>query len=100
MLNDQIVGARGEDIELDIRGVERLRTHTDSIAPEAACTSLQFHLQVAPDSFADYWNASQAIAGVAGRGRGQLARSCSAGGCGPRPGSRCSSRPPTPGRTS
>ena len=45
-------------------GVERLRTHTDSIAPEAACTSLQFHLQVAPDSFADYWNASQAIAGV------------------------------------
>ena len=64
MLNEQIVGARGEDIELDIRGVERLRTHTDSIAPEAACTSLQFHLQVAPDSFADYWNASQAIAGV------------------------------------
>ena len=64
MLNDQIVGARGEDIELDIRGVEQLRTHTDSIAPEAACTSLQFHLQVAPDSFADYWNASQAIAGV------------------------------------
>ena len=64
VLNDQIVGARGEDIELDIRGVERLQTHTDSIAPEAACTSLQFHLQVAPDSFADYWNASQAIAGV------------------------------------
>ena len=64
VLNDQIVGARGEDIELDIRGVEQLRTHTDSIAPEAACTSLQFHLQVAPDSFADYWNASQAIAGV------------------------------------
>ncbi|MEG3632892.1 glutamate--cysteine ligase [Micromonospora palythoicola] len=62
VLNDQIVGARGEDIELDIRGVERLRTHNDSIAPEAACTSLQFHLQVAPDSFADYWNASQAIA--------------------------------------
>jgi hypothetical protein len=64
VLNDQIVAARGEDIELDIRGVERLQTHTDSIAPEAACTSLQFHLQVAPDSFANYWNASQAIAGV------------------------------------
>ncbi|MFC7547254.1 glutamate-cysteine ligase family protein [Plantactinospora sp. GCM10030261] len=64
VLNDQIVAARGEDIELDIRGVERLETHTDSIAPEAACTSLQFHLQVAPDSFADIWNASQAIAGV------------------------------------
>ncbi|MEN3613322.1 glutamate-cysteine ligase family protein [Plantactinospora sp. ZYX-F-223] len=64
VLNDQIVAARGEDIELDIRGVERLQTHTDSIVSEAACTSLQFHLQVAPDSFADYWNASQAIAGV------------------------------------
>jgi hypothetical protein len=64
ILNEQIVAARGEDIELDISGVERLRTHTDSIAPEAACTSLQFHLQVAPDSFANYWNASQAIAGV------------------------------------
>nr|MDT0662762.1 glutamate--cysteine ligase [Micromonospora sp. DSM 115978] len=63
-LNDQIVAARGEAIELDIRGVERLQTLTDSIAPEAACTSVQFHLQVAPDSFADFWNASQAIAGV------------------------------------
>jgi hypothetical protein len=64
VLNEQIVGARGEDISLDIRGVERLQTFTDSIAPEAACTSLQFHLQVAPDRFADYWNASQAIAGI------------------------------------
>jgi len=59
-----LVAARGEDIELDIHGVERLRTHTDSIASEAACTSVQFHLQVAPGSFADYWNASQAIAAV------------------------------------
>ncbi|HYN93678.1 MAG TPA: glutamate--cysteine ligase [Pilimelia sp.] len=64
VLNEQIVGARGEDIPLDISGVERLQTYADSIAPEAACTSVQFHLQVAPDSFADYWNASQAIAGI------------------------------------
>ena len=64
VLNEQIVAARGEDIEMDIRGVERLRTHTDSIAPEAACTSIQLHLQVAPDNFASYWNASQAIAGI------------------------------------
>ncbi|HEX7743881.1 MAG TPA: glutamate-cysteine ligase family protein [Micromonosporaceae bacterium] len=64
VLNAQIVAARGEDIGLDIRGVERLQTHTDSIAPEAACTSVQFHLQVAPDTFANYWNASQAIAAV------------------------------------
>jgi hypothetical protein len=64
VLNQQIVEARGEDIALDIRGVERLQSYTDSIAPEAACTSTQFHLQVAPDFFADYWNASEAIAGI------------------------------------
>ena len=39
-------------------------THADTIAPEAACTSVQFHLQVSPDDFARYWNAAQAIAGV------------------------------------
>jgi hypothetical protein len=64
VLNEQIVSARGEDITLEIRGVERLQMFTDSIAPEAACTSAQFHLQVAPDDFASYWNASQAIAGI------------------------------------
>jgi hypothetical protein len=64
LLNQQIVAARGEDIGLDIRGVERLQACSNPIAPEAACTSLQFHLQVSPDSFASYWNASQAIAGV------------------------------------
>jgi hypothetical protein len=36
----------------------------DSIAPEAACTSTQLHVQVSPEQFAAYWNASQAIAGV------------------------------------
>jgi hypothetical protein len=64
VLNEQIVAARGEDLALDIRGVERLQVCTDSIAPEAACTSVQFHLQVAPEEFASYWNASQAIAGA------------------------------------
>ena len=64
LLNDQMVGARGERFRVDIRGVERLQTTTDSIAPEAACTSVQFHLQVPPEHFAAHWNASQAIAGV------------------------------------
>jgi gamma-glutamyl:cysteine ligase YbdK (ATP-grasp superfamily) len=63
-LNDQIVGARGEHFRVDIRGVERLQTANDSIAPEAACTSAQFHMQVPPDRFAAHWNASQAIAAV------------------------------------
>jgi hypothetical protein len=64
LLNDEMVGARGEQFHLDIRGVERLQSASDSIVPEAACTSVQFHLQVPPDWFARYWNASQAIAGV------------------------------------
>jgi hypothetical protein len=64
LLNDQIFAARGEDMALSIDGVEQLRTHTDSITPEAACTSFQLHLQVSPAQFAQYWNAAQAIAGV------------------------------------
>jgi gamma-glutamyl:cysteine ligase YbdK (ATP-grasp superfamily) len=64
LLNEQVLAARGETLSLDIEGVERLRTSADCIAPEAACTSVQFHLQVAPDRFAACWNAAQAIAGV------------------------------------
>ncbi len=64
LLSEQILAARGEDIVISIDGVDRLQATTDSIIPEAACTSTQLHLQVGPDEFADYWNASQAIAGV------------------------------------
>jgi len=62
-LNEQIFAARGEDLEIAIAGVERLSTFADTIAPEAACTSVQLHLQVDPDGFADHWNAAQSIAG-------------------------------------
>ncbi|MGV9566934.1 glutamate-cysteine ligase family protein [Streptomyces sp. NPDC003480] len=62
LLNDQIVAARGEDFTLDIEGVERLVCTSRSIAPEAACTSVQLHLQVTPARFADVWNAAQAVA--------------------------------------
>lgn len=64
LLSDQILAARGEDIVIDIDGVEALRTTADSIVPEAACTSTQLHVQTSPEQFADYWNASQAIAGI------------------------------------
>ncbi|BEL10588.1 glutamate-cysteine ligase family protein [Actinoplanes sichuanensis] len=63
-LDAEIAGARGDEFHIDIRGVERLVTSSDTIAPEASCTSAQFHIQVAPDDFARHWNASQAIAGV------------------------------------
>jgi hypothetical protein len=62
-LNEQIFAARGEDLEISIAGVERLSTFADTIAPEAACTSVQLHLQVDPEGFASHWNAAEAIAG-------------------------------------
>ncbi|GAB3129599.1 glutamate-cysteine ligase family protein [Tsukamurella serpentis] len=72
LLNEQVFAARGEDIEIDIEGAplpgavvgERLDITSDTILPEAACTSLQLHLRVAPEDFAAHWNAAQAIAGV------------------------------------
>jgi hypothetical protein len=64
LLNEQIFAARGEDLDIRIDGVDRLAVTTDTIAPESACTSTQFHLQVSPAQFAAYWNAAQVIAGV------------------------------------
>jgi len=64
VLNEQIFATRGEDMRISIDGAEKLLTHTDSITPEAACTSLQLHLQVNPENFANYWNAAQAAAAV------------------------------------
>lgn len=62
-LNDSVLAARGEDIELDISGPERLVTFAATLAPESACTSVQLHLQVAPQDFAPVWNAAQVLAG-------------------------------------
>jgi gamma-glutamyl:cysteine ligase YbdK (ATP-grasp superfamily) len=64
VLNEQIFAARGEDMRIEIDGAEQILTHADSITPEAACTSVQLHVQVSPDAFASYWNAAQSIAGV------------------------------------
>ncbi|MDT7729571.1 MAG: hypothetical protein QOI21_6147 [Actinomycetota bacterium] len=71
LLNDQIFAARGEHTVLAMEGAalqgskpERLRSYAESILPEAACTSVQLHLQVAPEEFAAHWNAAQCLAGV------------------------------------
>ena len=66
-LNDQMLTARGEPIRIDITGnggSERLAEDFETIIPEAACTSLQLHLQVSPADFGRYWNAAQCLAGV------------------------------------
>jgi hypothetical protein len=63
LLDQQMLLARGEDLHIDIRGPhDHLETWSDSIVPEAACTSVQFHLQVSPEEFADNWNAAQCVA--------------------------------------
>jgi gamma-glutamyl:cysteine ligase YbdK (ATP-grasp superfamily) len=64
LINEQIFAARGEDLHISIDGPERLSTYADTIAPEAACTSVQFHLQVSPQTYADNWNAAQCLAGL------------------------------------
>jgi Glutamate-cysteine ligase family 2(GCS2) len=64
LLNEQMFAARGEEMRISIEGPERLLAHTDTITPEAACTSVQFHLQVSPESFSSYWNAAQSLAGI------------------------------------
>ncbi len=61
-LNDSIFTARGEDIPINIDGPEPLSWRAASIAPESACTSMQLHLQLAPEDFAANWNAAQVVA--------------------------------------
>lgn len=66
-LNDQMLNARGEPVRIDITGCdpdERINADFETIIPEAACTSMQLHLQVAPSDFARYWNAAQCLSGV------------------------------------
>ncbi|KQX66837.1 glutamate-cysteine ligase family protein [Angustibacter sp. Root456] len=65
-LNESIFAARGEDLLLDIASptsAERVTAYADTIAPEAACTSVQLHLQVSPQDFAANWNAAQTLLG-------------------------------------
>jgi gamma-glutamyl:cysteine ligase YbdK (ATP-grasp superfamily) len=64
LINEQVLAARGENIYILIDGPERLATYADTIAPESACTSTQFHLQVSPEDYARYWNAAQCLAAV------------------------------------
>ncbi|RLV49502.1 glutamate--cysteine ligase [Nocardioides mangrovicus] len=64
LLSDQILAARGEDLAIDISGPERLTATSETIMPEAACTSTQLHVQVSPEQFPAYWNASQAVASI------------------------------------
>ena len=63
MLNEQVTRLRGVDeYEILIQGTDELYLKHDSVMLEAANTSFQVHLQVAPQEFAKYYNCAQAIA--------------------------------------
>jgi hypothetical protein len=61
LLDVEMAAARGRRIRLDVAGRERLRVTTDSIAVQAAGSSLQVHVRVRPEDFARYYNAAQAV---------------------------------------
>ena len=57
-LNEQILAARGEPVQLDISGLDHLRlTHYD-VMLESAATSLQLHTQVPVNIAHHFYNAS------------------------------------------
>ena len=58
-LNEQVLRLReGRPLELDINGVEHLKTHHHSVMLEAATTSFQLHLKVRQDRALRAYNAS------------------------------------------
>jgi hypothetical protein len=58
-LNDQVLRLReGQPLELDISGVEHLKTDNHSVMLEAATTSFQLHLKVHPARATRAFNAS------------------------------------------
>ncbi|WP_420318484.1 CBS domain-containing protein [Ekhidna sp.] len=62
-LNEMMLGARGTDFNLHIKGVDELSLTHDSVLMEACNTSFQMHLQVDPDDFISSYNWAQAISG-------------------------------------
>lgn len=62
-LNKQLTALHGGQYRFYIQGEDDLILEHNSIMMEACTTSFQTHLQVAPEDFAAYYNAAQAITG-------------------------------------
>ncbi len=60
-LNQVLRRFRGSDFHVAISGQDELETRADSVMLESANTSLQLHLQVSPDEFADLHNLAQLV---------------------------------------
>lgn len=63
-LSNAVIESRGELVHINLSDREHVSEEFSDIAPESTCTSMQLHLQLAPNRFAAAWNASQAVAGV------------------------------------
>ena len=61
LLNDTLSELRGEDYEINIRGVDEVLLRHDDVMLESANTSFQVHFQVAPEEFARLYNIAQAV---------------------------------------
>ena len=64
-LNRKVTAMRGGEFRIDIRGTDTLHATHDNVLLEAFNTSFQMHLQVAPQEFAEYYNALQLATAVA-----------------------------------
>lgn len=62
-LNQALMELRGEDLDLQISGVDELNLRRSSVMAEACNASFQIHLQVAADEFANTYNLAQLLAG-------------------------------------
>jgi len=60
-LNRSLNRLRGNSFNVHIKGVDELHLSHDNVMLEAACTSFQVHLQVAPRDFPRLYNLAQAI---------------------------------------
>jgi CBS domain-containing protein/gamma-glutamyl:cysteine ligase YbdK (ATP-grasp superfamily) len=60
-LNDSIMGMRGGNISVHIKGLEEVNVSSDNIMLLSSNTSFQVHLQVDPDEFVPLYNMAQAV---------------------------------------
>ncbi len=62
LLSQRMRAARRAPFTVRIAGAEEVSFVAESVAAEAAATSLQLHLRVRPEQFARYYNAAQLVA--------------------------------------
>ncbi|MFG6177557.1 hypothetical protein ACGTN6_09965 [Halomonas sp. THAF12] len=60
-LERELQRMRGEPFDVEIRGEDSVRVSSDHVVLEGANTSLQVHLRVDPERFADTYNAAQLV---------------------------------------